>query len=166
MLPPLSSSLPPQSLRRSAVRSTFVSHLGIQNGDHSFLLVRERPRRAAACEYFALHGAFDAAATERLAAALRGLPSTALPLILDLCGVSALDEAFLTRLLKAQRDLAPHRPVSFQLAGDDPAAVLIYRLGLEERFGLEIVKRPTLKRTPVNHFPTAEKSASREFAVN
>lgn len=132
------------SLSHTAARiascTTLTSHLGTQPGDGSFLLVRERGRTFTS-ECLALHGAFDASVHERLHQALLGLSQSALPLMLDLRGVSALDEGFLRRLLKMQRDLATRRAVSFQVAADGPLPPLIHRLGLEERFGLEPVKR-------------------------
>ncbi len=160
MAPPLSSSLPQSSSRRS-VRSTFVSHLGVQPGDHSYLLVRERAAATSAGEYFALHGAFDLAAVERLSCSLRGQAS--LPLVLDLRGVSALDEAFLARLLKLRRELSGSRPVSFQIADDSQVSALICRLGLEERFGLAPARLP-LRRTAAPINAPAQKP-SREFAA-
>ena len=128
------------SLPRSAARTTLVSHLGTQPGDGSFLLVRERGKTSTS-KCLALHGAFDASVHECLQQALLGLSQSDLPLMLDLRGIVALDEGFLLRLLKVQRDLAPRRVVSFQIAADGPLPLLIYRLGLEERFGLEPVKR-------------------------
>ncbi len=168
MVPPLSSSLP-SSLRHTVAHASFVSHLGLQHGDYSVLLVRERPSRTAACERFVLHGAFDPAAVERLAAALRGLPPSALPLTLDLRGVTSLEESCLPRLLKLRRELSGQRPVSFQIADDGPVPALLSRLGLEERFGFVPARLP-LKRTAAPVFTAAEKTvpretASREFAV-
>ncbi len=150
---------------RPAARSTFVSHFGL-HGDHSALLVRERPRETAEAEVFALHGAFDPAAADRLAAALRGLSPSALPLTLDLRGVSALDEALPTRLLKLHRELSLLRPVSFLVADDGPVPALLCRLGLEERFGVGPAKRlpPLPPAVPV--FPLAEKPAPRDYAVS
>ncbi len=168
MTPPLSSSLssasPLSALRRS-VHSTFVSHLGLHPGDHSCLLVRERSTKTAVTEYFALHGVFDPAATERLARSLRGLPPSALPLTLDLRGVSALDEASLLRLLKLRRELSGFRSVSFQIADDSPVSALICRLGLEERFGLTPVRLPPRCTAAASALSPAEKSAAREFAI-
>ena len=175
MSPPMSSSSPlfslssssqsSSSLRRSA-RTTFVSHLGIHSGDQSSLLVRERPARSAYSECFALHGAFDPPATERLAAVLRGLPASPLPLVLDLRGVSVLDDVLLTRLLKLQRELSVQRPVSFQITEDGPVFSLVCRLGLEERFGLEPVKRLLPKQPVAQVFAVPEKSTVREFATS
>ena len=165
MSPPLSSSSPLFSPSRRAVRTTFVSHLGIHSGDQSTLLVRERPSRSAASECFALHGAFDPPATDRLAAVLRGLPASTLPLILDLRGVSVLDDMLLTRLLKLQRELSVQRPVSFQITDDGPVFSHICRLGLEERFGLEPAR--LLPKQPIaSVFALAEKPCAREFAVS
>lgn len=158
MASPLSSSL-----GRSA-RSLFVSHLSVQPGDRSVLLVRERPVESAVCEHFTLHGAFDSAATERLSCSLRG-QSSALPLVLDLRGIIALDEASVTRLLKLKRELSAYRPVSFQIADGSPAAIILCRLGLEESFGLAPARLP-LRRTAVPGFASAEKSLPREFAVS
>lgn len=163
MAPPLSSSSLIVASRHSA-RSTFVNHFGLHPGDHSYLLVRERSVKTAAGEHFALHGAFDPAAIERLAQSLRGLSSAA-PLALDLRGITALDEASVTRLLKLRRELSESRSVTFQIADDSPVAALIGRLGLEEKFGLVPVRLP-LKRTAAPTFSPAEKSASREFAVS
>lgn len=151
MAPPLSSSLPNSASRRQG-HSTFISHLGVQPGDHSCLLVRERSAKTASCEHFALHGGFDPAAAERLFHSLRGLPPSSLPLVLDLRGISALDEAFLARLLKLRRELADLRPVSFQIAEDSPVSALISRLGLEEKFGLMPARLP-LRRTTVPAAP-------------
>lgn len=175
MSPLLSSSSPlfslSPSVSRRLARTTFVSYLGIHSGDQSSLLVRERPGRTASSECFTLHGAYDLAATERLAAVLRGLPSSSLPLVLDLRGVSALDEILLTRLLKLQRELSASRPVSFQMTEDGPAYLLVYRLGLEERFGLEPArlppKRPSAPVFSLGEKSNAEKSKpSREFATS
>ena len=149
MAPPLSSSLSTVASRRS-VRSTFVSHLGLHPGDHSYLLVRERSARTAAGEHFALHGAFDAAAMDRLARTLRGLSSAA-PLALDLRGITALDEASVTRLLKLRRELSEFRSVTFQIADGSPISALLCRLGLEDRFGLTPARLP-LKRTAAPPF--------------
>ncbi len=162
MAPSLSSSL--QQSSPQSVRSAFVSHLGVQPGDRSFLLVRERAAATSAREHFALHGAFDPAAVERLSWSLRCL-SSALPLVLDLRGITALDEASVTRLLKLRRELSDHRSVSFQIAEDSAVSALICRLGLEERFGLAPARLP-LKRTAAPTFSPAEKTASREFAVS
>ena len=152
------------SLRRSAARSTLTSHLGIPHGDRSFLLVRERLGKSAAGECLALHGAFDQSVQERLHQTLLGLThsmaESSLPLVLDLCGVSALDEWVLARLLKVQREMSP-RPVAFQIAEDGPVLPLIRRLGLEERFGLEPVKRPVLIRTAVPAFPVSRADADK-----
>ena len=164
MAPPLSSSLLLSVLRRSA-RSTFVSHLGPHPGDHSYLLVRERPVKAAVCEHFALHGGFDPAAAEWLSHYLRGLPPSSLPLVLDLQGVTTLDEAFLARLLKLRRELSDIRPVSFQIEDDGLVAAFIRRLGLEEKFGLVPARLP-LKRPAAPVYVLAEKAVSREFAVS
>ena len=128
------------SLSRPAARTALISHLGTQPGDGSFLLVRERGTLSTS-ECLALHGAFDGSVHERLHQALLGLSQSSLPLLLDLRGVSASDEGFLLRLLKVQRDLAARRTVSFQVAADGPLPPLLRRLGLEERFGLEPVKR-------------------------
>ena len=163
MAPSLSSSSSIVASRRS-VRSTFVSHLGLHPGDYSFLLVRERSVKTAAGEHFALHGAFDPAAIERLAQSLRGL-SPAAPLVLDLRGITALDEASVSRLLKLRRELSEARSVTFQIDGDSPIAALLRRLGLEERFGLAPARLP-LRRTAAPTFSPAEKTASREFAVS
>jgi len=94
--------------------------------------------------------------------------------VLDLCGICALDEGFLLRLLKVQRDLAAQRSVSFQIAEDGPVLPLIQRLGLEARFGLELPKRLPLRRTAVSAlapaFPTlrtdAEKSINRDLIAS
>ncbi len=128
------------SLSRIAVRTALISHVGTHPGDGSFLLVRERGKTSA-LECLALHGTFDGSMHERLHQALLGLSQSALPLVLDLRGVCVLDEGVLLRLLKVQRDLAAQRTVSFQIAADGPLPALIRRLGLEERFGLEPVKR-------------------------
>ncbi len=162
MAPPLS---------RSAARTTLVSHLGIQPGDRSFLLVRERSGKMSSAEHLALHGAFDVSLHESLHQTLLGLSHSTLPLVLDLCGICALDEGFLLRLLKVQRDLTAQRSVSFQIAEDGPVLPLIRRLGLEERFGLERLKRLPLKRTAVPASapalpalrPDAEKSINRDL---
>lgn len=151
MAPPVSSSLPKSASRRQG-RSTFISYLGVQPGDHSCLLVRERSATTAAYEHFALQGGFDPAAAERLSHSLRSLPPSLLPLVLDLRGVSALDEAFLARLLKLRRELSDHRPVSFQIADDGPVSALICRLGLEEKFGFLPARLP-LRRTAVPAAP-------------
>lgn len=175
MSPSMSSSSPlsslPSSASRRLARTTFVSHLGIHSGDQSTLLVRERPNRSAASECFALHGAFDPAATERLATILRGLPSSSLPLTLDLRGVSVLDDTLLTRLLKLQRELSAQRSVSFQVTEDGPVFSLVCRLGLEERFGFEPAKRLPPKQPSASVFSlveksNAEKSKLREFAIS
>jgi len=137
------------ALSRPAARTTLTSHLGTQPGDGSFLLVRERGK-ASTSEYLALHGAFDASVHESLHQALLGLSQPSLPLVLDLRGICALDEGFLLRLLKVQRDLATRRVVSFQIAADGPLLPLIRRLGLEERFGLEPVKRLPQKQVLTN----------------
>ena len=154
-------------LRRSAARTSLVSHLGAHHGDLSFLLVRERPGKTAAGECLALHGIFDQAVYGRLHQAMLSLSQSTLPLVLDLNGISALDEVSLMRLLKVQRELAPHRSVSFQIASDGPVLPLIRRLGLEARFGLEPVKPLPLKRTVLPAFPAAradaEKSINREL---
>lgn len=152
MAPPMSSSLLPPPTRRS-VRSAFVSHLGSHPGDRSFLLVRERPVKTAACEHLALHGAFDPAATERLYQSLRDLTPSALPLVLDLRGVTALDETLLTRLLTLRRELSVRRAVSFQIADEGPVPALLCRLGLEEKFGLSAARLP-LRRTAVPAAPS------------
>jgi hypothetical protein len=156
------------SLRRSAARTTLVSHSGIHHGDRSFLLVRERPAKTAAGECLALHGVFDQAVYERLHLTLLALSHSILPLVLDLNGVSALDEGSLMRLLKVQRELAPRRAVSFQIASDGPVPPLIRRLGLETRFGLEPLRPLPRTRTAVSPFPVAarndaEKSINRDF---
>ena len=157
-------------LRRCATRSTLVSHLGAHHGDRSFLLVRERPGKTSAGECLALHGVFDQSVHERLHLTLLSLSQSTLPLVLDMRGISALDEGSLMRLLKVQRELAPRRSVSFQIAADGPVLPLIQRLGLEARFGLEPIKCLPLKRTAVPAFPTAridtEKSITRDFVVS
>ncbi len=173
MSPLVSSSSPlfsPSPSRRLA-RTTFVSHLDIHSGDHSTLLVRERPARTTSSECFVLHGAFDPAATERLVVTLRELPSSLLPLVLDLRGISALDDALLTRLLKIQREMSVQRPVSFQVTEDGPVFSLVCRLGLEERFGLGTAKRLPPKQPSAPVFSlieksTAEKSKSHKFATS
>lgn len=160
------------SFRRTAAHTTFVSHLGMHGGDHSILVVRERPSKTALLETFALRGAFDSQAAERLLRSLRELVPSALPLVLDLRGVSALDEAFATRLLRIQRELSAGRSVSFQVADAGPVYSLLCRLGLEERFGLEPAKRLLPKQPAVAAFSHAEKSGgaeksgSRKFAVS
>lgn len=148
------------SLLRPAARTTFVSHLGTQPGDGSFLLVRERGKTSAS-ECLALHGAFDGSVHERLHQALLGLSQSNLPLLLDLRGIVALDEGFLLRLLKVQRDLTARRIISFQIAADGPLPPLIYRLGLEERFGLEPVKRLPQNQllTPLSHATQTRRTA-------
>ena len=154
------------TLRRSAARSTLVSHVGNHHGDRSFLLVRERLVKTAPAEHLALHGVFDQAAYERLYLTLLSLSQDALPLVLDLRGISTLDEGLLARLLKVQRELAPSRSVSFLVAPEGPVLPLIQRLGLEERFGLEPVKRQPLKRTPVPVLVPAVKQNSHDFVTN
>ncbi len=155
----MSSYLAPFGLRRPVahVSSTYVSltsHLGIHSGDQSFLLVRERPSPISAGEHLALHGVFelsDVSVHERLQRTLRPLASGSGPLTLDLRGVCALDEAFLLRLLKTQRELAPRRAVSFQIAEGGPVLPLIKRLGLEAAFGLEPARplpKPSLAALP------------------
>lgn len=156
------------SLSHSAARTTLVSHLGIQPGDGSFLLVRERGPAStfgSASECLALHGAFNGPMHERLHQALLGLSQPSLPLVLDLRGVSALDEGFLLRLLKVQRDLAARRTVSFQITADGPLPPLIYRLGLEERFGLEPVKRLPQPQ-PLAPLPHAMQARRTAWATN
>ena len=162
------------TLRRSAARSSLVSHLGIQHGDRSFLLVRERPGTQSAGECLALHGAFDQAVHERLHTALLTLAQSPLPLVVDLRGISALDEGFLMRLLKVQRELTSRRTVTFHLSDDGPVLSLIQRLGLEERFGLEATKRLPLKRNavpaltptyPVSR-PETDKTIQRDYVAS
>ncbi len=149
---------------RTAARTTLISHLGTQPGDGSFLLIRERSKTSPS-ECLALHGAFDASVHECLHQALLGLSQSSLPLLLDLRGVSALDEGFLLRLLKMQRDLATRRAVSFQVAADGPLPPLIHRLGLEERFGLEPVKR--LPQTqPLTTLPHAAQTRRTAWATS
>jgi hypothetical protein len=153
------------SLRHSAARTTFISHLGIHPGDRSSLLVRERPGKFLSAEQLALHGTFDVFLHDSLHRALLGLSHSTLPLVLDLRGVCALDEGFLLRLLKAQRELAPHRSVSFQIADAGPVPALIQRLGLEARFGLELPKRLPLKRTALaaSAFPSLRPDAEKSI---
>jgi len=149
---------------RTAARTTLTSHLGTQPGDGSFLLVRERSM-ASTSEYLALHGAFDGSVYERLHQALLALSQSGRPLVLDLRGVRALDEGFLLRLLKVQRDLAARRTVSFQVAADGPLPPLLRRLGLEERFGLEPVKR--LPQTqPLTTLPQATQTRRTSWVTN
>ena len=161
------------SLRRCAARSTLVSHLGAHHGDRSFLLVRERPRDLSAGECLALHGIFDMSVQERLHSALLSLPHSHSPLVLDLRGIRAVDEGFLLRLLKMQRELVPQRSLTFQIADSGPVLPLIQRLGLEARFGLEPTKRQPLKRSAVSALaafpvsrPDAEKSINRDLIAN
>ncbi|MGI4788877.1 MAG: hypothetical protein ACRYFS_08500 [Janthinobacterium lividum] len=160
----------PPALRRSAARSTLVSHLGVHHGDRSFLLVRERTGTLTSGECLALHGTFDLLVQDRLHLTWLSLSHSILPLLLDLRGVSALDESFLARLLKIQRELASLRPVTFQIAEDGPVMLLIRRLGLEDRFGLELTKPLPQKRSAALAFPVSrtsdEKSVNCEFAAN
>ena len=168
----VSSYLVPSCLRCPVayVFSTHVSltsHLGIYSGDQSFLLVRERSATNSSGEHLALHGTFDLSDVfvhERLHRTLRPLATGSGSLTLDLRGVCALDEAFLLRLLKTQRELAPHRAVSFEIAEDGPVRLLIKRLGLEASFGLEPA-RPQPKPSPTA-LPPMTLTRRPQWAIN
>lgn len=135
-------SLPLSKPLTHPVRSTLVSHEGL-HGDHSFLLIRERPGPVPSGDQVILRGDFGAPARGRLAAFLAALPvADRQPLYIDLRRVTSLDEGCLRLLLRARRSQAAYRSVIFQVAEAGPVRETIGLLTVGKSLGVQKSLRP------------------------